>query len=79
MAKRDIYIAIMVASAKGQGVRLSADEVFDLSMDDAIATRAANGLDAAEWPEAQVQATSPGWKNINPWRKRKGANLAQGD
>ena len=38
--KRDIYVAIVKAAKAGVGLRLSADEVFDLSMDDAITTRA---------------------------------------
>ena len=37
--KRDVYIAIMRAAARGEGIRLSADECFDLSLDDAIALR----------------------------------------
>lgn len=78
MAKRDIYIAIMVAAAKGQGVHLSADEVFDLSNDDAIATRASNGLDAGDWPEHKTH-DSPGWAGINPRRARRGDNLAMND
>lgn len=72
MARRDTYIAIMVAAAKGHGVRLSADEVFQLSHDDAIATRAANGLEDCEWP-GRKKYKLPGWARINPWRKRTAA------
>lgn len=42
MAKqRPIYICLMVAASRGNGIHLSADEVFELSQDDAIVTRAA--------------------------------------
>jgi hypothetical protein len=73
---RDIYIAIMVASAKGVGVRLTADECFALSNDDAIATRAHNALDDKDWPEhANPMGPPVGWETINPSRERKGLNL----
>lgn len=74
---RDTYIAIMVAAAKGNGLRLSADECFALSNDDAIATRASNALDAKDWPE-HVDPKGPpiGWDHINPYRKRDHLNLA---
>jgi hypothetical protein len=42
--KRRIYVAIMVASKKGQGLHLTADEVYELSQDDAIFHRAGNTL-----------------------------------
>lgn len=75
--RRDIYIAIMVAAAKGIGVHLSADEAFALSLDDAIATRASNGVDNADWPtHADPTGPSIGWETINPYRKRKTLNLA---
>ena len=51
MAKRDIYIAIMIAAAKGRGLPLSADELYDLSRDDAISAYAANGLDSKDWAD----------------------------
>ena len=68
MAERDIYIAIMRAAARGEGLRLSADECFALSLDDAIATRANNTLDQAEF-EA-MDADRDYWKRVNPRRKR---------
>ena len=73
MAKRDIYIAIMVAAAKGRCVFLSVEEVRDLSNDDAIMTRAANALDASEFADGH-----PGWEKINPRRDRSNieGNLA---
>ncbi len=40
--KKTPHQRIMIAAAKGVGIRLSADEVFRLSIDDAIATRAGN-------------------------------------
>lgn len=65
MLKRDVYVAIMVAAAKGKCVFLSADEVADLSLDDAICTRACNALDSAEFADGH-----PGWDKINPRRGR---------
>jgi hypothetical protein len=55
---RDIYIAIMRAAARGEGLRLSADECGQLSIDDAIATRASNALAEGEWPVD--------WSKCNP-------------
>ena len=41
---KDVYVRIVMASLAGRGVRLSADEVFDLAdMDEAIGA-AARGL-----------------------------------
>ena len=65
--ERDPYIAIMVAAATGRGVHLSAQEVIDLSLDDAIATRASNGLEAGEGEN--------GWSVVDPSRPRTPANL----
>ena len=74
---RDIYIAIMVAAAKGKGLRLTYDECFDLSNDDAIATRASNALDDADWPSHRDPAGPPiGWETIDPNRERTALNLA---
>lgn len=70
---RDVYIAIMVAAAKGRGVRLTADECFALALDDAIATRAHNGLDESDWANPLA---SVGWESIDPNKERKGANLS---
>jgi hypothetical protein len=44
---RNPWIAIMVAAANGRGLHLSADEVFALSMDGAIAACATNDIDRA--------------------------------
>lgn len=65
MSGRDVYIAIMVAAAQGKGVHLTADEAADLSMDDAIATRALNGLADGEDVD---------WASINPRKSREPAN-----
>jgi hypothetical protein len=79
MSGRDIYIAIMVAAAKGHGVRLTYDECFSLSLDDAINTRAHNGLDETDWPQhADLSAPSIDWAKIDPHKKRIGMNLATG-
>lgn len=44
---RDVYVALMIAAKRGKGLKLTADEVFDLSLDDAISARAANATEAA--------------------------------
>lgn len=74
---RNVYIAIMVAAAKGNGLHLTADEVFQLSTDDAIETHAANCLDESDWPERVPGkfVHAPGWASIDPKKERKGANL----
>lgn len=45
---------IMRAAERGTGLRLTSDEIYQLSMDDAISTRAT--LDAFPDEEAQQQA-----------------------
>jgi hypothetical protein len=72
----DLYIAIMVAAAHGRGLHLTADEVDELAADEAIKTRALNGLEAAEWPEGQYLFTYADWRKINPRKRRQGDNLA---
>lgn len=78
MAKRDIYIAIMVAEAKGQGIHMSAEEVEALARDSAIGTAALNALEEKEWPGAIYDA-HPEWAKVNPYRKRVPANLSCGN
>lgn len=74
---RDTYIAIMVAAAKGKGLRLTADECYGLSFDDAIATRAHNGLDAEDWPSfSDPQGAPVQWNKIDPNKSRAGENMA---
>lgn len=63
---RNPYIAIMVAAQTGVGVRLSADECWDMAHDDAIATYATNCLEQDELHK--------GWTNINPARARNKPN-----
>lgn len=48
---RDVYIAIMVAAHKGVGLHLTADEVGQLAIDEAIHMAALNGLDLKDWPQ----------------------------
>lgn len=73
---RDIYIAIMVAAAKDKGLHLTADECFALSNDDAVAARAANGLDHADWPtHADPKGPPISWATIDPNREREVLNL----
>ena len=61
---RDTYIAIMVAAEKGSGVNLTWEECCDLSMDDAIATRAANSLMQEEYGMENP------WAHADPYRQR---------
>jgi len=44
MVRRDPYVAIKAAGEAGSGVALTAEEARILSLDDAIATSAANAL-----------------------------------
>jgi hypothetical protein len=67
---RDVYIAVMVAAAKGAGLALTADEVAALSMDDAISMRANNGLGADEFPSDGLTA----WERIDPYKPRDAYN-----
>lgn len=63
--ERDPWIRIMVAAAHGKGLHLTADEVFALSLDDAIATCAINGLEDGEAFGGEWD-----WESIDPMRKR---------
>ncbi len=58
------YQRIMAASHAGKGIRLSADDVFRLSMDDAISTRAA--LDDEEGKPIQDIKPDPK-RNVIQW------------
>lgn len=68
---RDIYIAIMVAAAKGKQMALSVDEVCQLSRDEAIIGAAMNGLEEADF----AGQSHPDWKKINPLKPRTPGNL----
>lgn len=65
MSGRDVYISIMKAAALGLGVRLTASEVFALSLDDAIATRASNGLPKDQWEQLASITTVFDWRDAN--------------
>ena len=51
--KRDVYVAIVQAAKLEKGLRLTADEVFELSCDEAILTAAEANTDwrrpGTEW------------------------------
>lgn len=69
---RNAHIAIMVAASNGKGLRLTADEVWQLARDEAIGRFAWNSLgkddvDAGELP-------GPLWRKIDPSRNRVAAN-----
>ncbi len=72
---RDVYIAIMVAMSKGKGLHLTADEVIELSCDDAISQRALNSLETEEF---QIAYDDPvgGWEKFDPSRERIAFNGA---
>lgn len=74
MSKRDPYVAIMVASARGVGLHLTPEECDSLSLDDAIATRAANSLDEDDF--RRIEGEFDGWASIDPKRERKSWNGA---
>jgi FAD/FMN-containing dehydrogenase len=78
MTDRDAHIAIMVAAAKGTGLRLSADEVAALANDEAISTAALNGIDEIDWPNHAVRfGPGPDWARIKRHRDgRQGRNFA---
>lgn len=72
--RRDIYMAVMVAAANGRGLHLTADEVFLLSLDDAVSTYAANALSEREF---ERYAEDPNfWATIKPFVRQDAANLA---
>jgi hypothetical protein len=73
--ERDVYVAIMVASARGTGVNLTWAECSELSLDDAVATRAANALEAPEYGGG-FGPGEEGWAKIDPYRSRVPANLS---
>lgn len=75
---RDIYIAIMAAAARDQGLRLTADECFNLSLDSAIYTAAANGLEPQDWPDYQNDTTID-WRKVDPKRQRVASNLTHAE
>lgn len=74
MRERDIYIAIMIASHKGIGLRLSAEEVGQLSIDEAIRMAALNGCDSKDWPQWKING-EPDWETLDPYRKREPEDL----
>lgn len=57
---RNPYIAIMRAADKGMGIRLSADEVIQMSMDNAVETYAVNCLNERQ----QEQQQRGGWAAV---------------
>lgn len=71
---RNIYKAIMVAAAKGRGLRLKAEEVFNLSMDDAIMTSASNAL-----TEEEIRVKDGGgyhdWEKMSPYPQGEPAEI----
>jgi hypothetical protein len=64
--QRDIYRAIMIAAANGRGLHLTADEVWELRMDDAIATRANNTISEAEFAYFDHHGPEQFWRDAKP-------------
>lgn len=73
MSIRDVYIAIMRASARGEHLRLTPTELDQLSLDDAISTRAFNALTAKEADEV-IAYGDDAWAKMGPRKKREAAN-----
>lgn len=76
--KRDVYMAIMHAAANGRGLCLSFDEVWDLSIDDAIEARAGNALNESEYAGMSYKSTDF-WRTKKPYPVGEAANLTGGD
>ena len=74
--RRDIYRAIMIAAANGRGLHLTADEVFDLSLDDAIETCASNTVSESDWERFDNSNKTDFWRNQKPTVQANPANLA---
>lgn len=66
MAKRNPYIRIIEAAKRGVGVRLTAEEVFYLSQDEAIQTAASNILVGDFVGAAHYRATLTGFEDLEP-------------
>lgn len=67
MAKRNVYRAIMIAAAKGKGIKLTADEAIQLAEDSAIETVANHTLTDKEFDESW----GAGANHWEWWRKQK--------
>lgn len=72
---RDTYMAIMHAAANGRGLHLTADEVWDLALDDAIETRAGNGLNEDEHV-GMTYKSMDFWRTKKPYQVGERANLS---
>ncbi|QSY98553.1 hypothetical protein J2J97_32120 (plasmid) [Rhizobium bangladeshense] len=73
--ERDVYMAIMHAAANGRGLHLTADEVFALSMDSAIETRAGNALNEDEHAGLTYKPADF-WRTKKPYPVGEFANLS---
>lgn len=73
--ERDIYMAIMHAAANGRGLHLTAAEVWDLALDDAIETRAGNALNEDEHV-GMVYKSIEFWRAKKPFQVGQSANLS---
>lgn len=76
--KRDVYMAIMHAAANCRGLHLTADEVWDLHLDDAIEARAGNALNESEYP-GMAYKSREFWRTKKPFQVGTPANLTGGD
>lgn len=65
MTKVNPYLRIMRAAAKGKGVKLSAEEVWHLSHDSAIATVATNLETGEEMEAGGYRLTPEGFENTD--------------
>jgi len=73
VSSRDVYIAIMVASARDKGLHLTPEECDELSLDEAVHTRAFNGLTLSEADAVELDGDQA-WARLNPDKPRVSAN-----
>lgn len=66
----------MIAAANGRGLHLTADEVLDLSLDDAIHTRANNSISETEFAYFDHHGPDQFWRDAKPTIQSEPANLA---
>ena len=74
MLKRNPWVAIMVAAAKGNGLHLSVDEVYALSRDGAIEACADNDVNDTLADDEKP----PRWKDADPRKYPINKSLSPG-
>lgn len=72
---RPIYISILAAADEGRGIRLTADEVFELSRDDAIVQRA--GVELEDDDEFVTSNDFTWGQALKDWHARRASNPSE--